>query len=477
MACPHAAIRPVLASPEELENAPESFVTIDANGKELKGLKFRIQVYAEDCLGCGSCVNTCPAKEKALVLKPLESQREAQVANLKFAEENISIKDNLMDRATLKGSQFCQPLLEFSGACAGCGETPYVKLITQLFGERMIVANATGCSSIWGGSAPTTPYCQNKDGFGPAWGNSLFEDAAEYGLGMHDAYKQRRDGLADVCRAAMEKPGIAEGLKEALGNWLANMDDAALSKEYGDAVLEEIYAGAAVDETLAKILDMQDLFTKKSFWVFGGDGWGYDIGYGGLDHVIASGADINILVIDTEVYSNTGGQASKATPLGSIAKFAAAGKPVRKKELGRMAMTYGYVYVASVSMGADMNQVLKAFKEAEAYHGPSLIIAYAPCINQGIRKGMGRSLEEAKLAVQTGYWPLYRFNPLLKEEGKNPFVLDYKKAPDGTLEEFLLGENRYAQLEKAKPELAKELRSTMAKQYQERFDDLTELAK
>ncbi len=477
MACPHAAIRPVLASPEELENAPESFVTIDANGKELKGLKFRIQVYAEDCLGCGSCVNTCPAKEKALVLKPLESQREAQVANLKFAEENISIKDNLMDRATLKGSQFCQPLLEFSGACAGCGETPYVKLITQLFGERMIVANATGCSSIWGGSAPTTPYCQNKDGFGPAWGNSLFEDAAEYGLGMHDAYKQRRDGLADVCRAVMEKPGIAEGLKEALGNWLANMDDAALSKEYGDAVLEEIYAGAAVDETLAKILDMQDLFTKKSFWVFGGDGWGYDIGYGGLDHVIASGADINILVIDTEVYSNTGGQASKATPLGSIAKFAAAGKPVRKKELGRMAMTYGYVYVASVSMGADMNQVLKAFKEAEAYHGPSLIIAYAPCINQGIRKGMGRSLEEAKLAVQTGYWPLYRFNPLLKEEGKNPFVLDYKKAPDGTLEEFLLGENRYAQLEKAKPELAKELRSTMAKQYQERFDDLTELAK
>ena len=477
MACPHAAIRPVLASPEELANAPESFVTIDANGKELKGLKFRIQVYAEDCLGCGSCVNTCPAKEKALVLKPLETQREAQVANLKFAEENITIKDNLLDRATLKGSQFCQPLLEFSGACAGCGETPYVKLITQLFGERMVIANATGCSSIWGGSAPTTPYCQNKDGFGPAWGNSLFEDAAEYGLGMHDAYKQRRDGLADACREAMENPATAEGLKEALGNWLANMDDAALSKQYGDAVIEEIYAGAAVDENLGKILDMQDLFTKKSFWVFGGDGWGYDIGYGGLDHVIASGADINILVIDTEVYSNTGGQASKATPLGSIAKFAAAGKPVRKKELGRMAMTYGYVYVASVSMGADMNQVLKAFKEAEAYHGPSLIIAYAPCINQGIRKGMGRSLEEAKLAVQTGYWPLYRFNPLLKEEGKNPFVLDYKKAPDGTLEEFLLGENRYAQLEKAKPELAKELRSTMAKQYQERFDDLTELAK
>ncbi|WP_298069380.1 pyruvate:ferredoxin (flavodoxin) oxidoreductase [uncultured Mailhella sp.] len=476
VACPHAAIRPIVAAPEELENAPETFVTIDANGKELKGFKFRIQVYAQDCLGCGSCANVCPAKGKALVMKPLESQLEAQVANLKFAEENISIKDNLVERSTLKGSQLCQPLLEFSGACAGCGETPYVKLITQLFGERMIVANATGCSSIWGGSSPTTPYCQNKDGFGPAWGNSLFEDAAEYGLGMHDAYKQRRAGLALACQEALEIPGISEELKTALQGWLDNMEDAKLSREYGEAVLNEL---SDVDENpaLEKLWNMQDLFTKKSFWIFGGDGWGYDIGYGGLDHVIASGADVNILVIDTEVYSNTGGQASKATPLGSIAKFAAAGKPVRKKDLGRMAMSYGYVYVASVSMGADMNQVLKAFKEAEAYHGPSLIIAYAPCINQGIRKGMGRSLEEAKLAVQTGYWPIYRYNPALKEEGKNPFILDYAKAPDGTLEEFLLGENRYAQLEKSKPELAKKLRSTLAQQNQERFDDLTNLAK
>ncbi|MGN1037859.1 MAG: thiamine pyrophosphate-dependent enzyme, partial [Mailhella sp.] len=387
-----------------------------------------------------------------------------------------SIKDDLIDRNTLKGSQLCQPLLEFSGACAGCGETPYVKLLTQLFGERMVIANATGCTSIWGGSAPTTPYCTNKDGFGPAWGNSLFEDAAEYGLGMHDAYKQRREGLAMACREALELPDLSDELKTALQNWLDNKDDAALSREYGEAVLDALY-NSELDPSLIKLLNMQDLFTKKSFWVFGGDGWGYDIGYGGLDHVIASGADINVFVVDTEVYSNTGGQASKATPLGSIAKFAAAGKPVRKKDLGRMAMTYGYVYVASVSMGADMNQVVKAFKEAEAYNGPSLIIAYAPCINQGIRKGMGRSLEEAKLAVQTGYWPLYRFNPALKDEGKNPFTLDYKKAPDGTLEEFLLGENRYAQLEKAKPELAKELRATMAKQYQERFDELTELAK
>ncbi len=476
-ACPHAAIRPVLATPEELEGAPETFAVVDAKGKELAGLKFRMQVYAEDCLGCGSCVNTCPAKEKALSLQPLESQRAAQVANLKFAQENISIKDDLMDRTSLKGSQFCQPLLEFSGACAGCGETPYVKMITQLFGERMVVANATGCSSIWGGSAPTTPYCRNKDGFGPAWGNSLFEDAAEYGLGMHDAYKQRRSGLAAACRKALELP-VSDALKDALGKWLENMEDAKLSRQYGELVISEIYdQDAALDPVLTEILNMEDLFTKKSFWVFGGDGWGYDIGYGGLDHVIASGADINVLVIDTEVYSNTGGQASKATPLGSIAKFAAGGKPVRKKELGRMAMTYGYVYVASVSMGANMTQVVKALKEAEAYHGPSLIIAYAPCINQGIRKGMGRSLEEAKLAVQAGYWPIYRFNPQLKEEGKNPFVLDYKKAPDGTLDEFLLGENRYAQLEKAKPELAKSLRETMAQQYGERFNDLTELAK
>ena len=354
MACPHAAIRPVLATEDELVGAPESFVTIDAAGKEAKGLKFRIQVYAEDCLGCGSCANICPAKEGALNMKPLETQKADQVANLAFATANISIKDDVFARDTLKGSQFCQPLLEFSGACAGCGETPYVKLITQLFGERMMVANATGCSSIWGGSAPTVPYCTNKDGFGPAWGNSLFEDAAEYGLGMHDAYKQRREGLALAVKEALAVEGISDALKEALEGWLANMNDAKLSREFGEAVMAELDFDSE-NPVFEKLWTMQDLFTKKSFWVFGGDGWGYDIGYGGLDHVIASGADINVFVIDTEVYSNTGGQASKATPLGSIAKFAAAGKPVRKNDLGRIAMTYGYVYVASISMGADMN--------------------------------------------------------------------------------------------------------------------------
>ncbi|MBQ8665010.1 MAG: pyruvate:ferredoxin (flavodoxin) oxidoreductase, partial [Mailhella sp.] len=322
MACPHAAIRPILATPEELEGAPESFVTIDAGGKEAKGLKFRIQVYAEDCLGCGSCANICPAKESALTMMPLETQKADQVANLAFADANISIKDDVFARDTLKGSQFCQPLLEFSGACAGCGETPYVKLITQLFGERMVVANATGCSSIWGGSAPTVPYCTNKDGFGPAWGNSLFEDAAEYGLGMHDAYKQRREGLALAVKEALAVEGLSDALKEALEGWLANMEDAKLSREFGEAVMAELDF-ADNNPVFEKLWTMQDLFTKKSFWVFGGDGWGYDIGYGGLDHVIASGADINVFVIDTEVYSNTGGQASKATPLGSIAKFAA----------------------------------------------------------------------------------------------------------------------------------------------------------
>ena len=457
-----------------MEGAPESFVTVDAKGKGLEGLKFRIQPYVMDCQGCGSCANVCPAKEKALLMKPLETQQEAQVANLAFATEHVSLKDDVMDRGTLKGSQFQQPLLEFSGACAGCGETPYVKLLTQLFGERMIVANATGCSSIWGGSAPVTPYCQNKDGFGPAWGNSLFEDAAEYGLGMHDAYAQRRAKLADTVAGILESEGLTPELREALQGWLDNRDDADKSREYGEAVMSAL---SEADETpeLHELWHMSDLFTKKSFWVFGGDGWGYDIGYGGLDHVLASGADINILVLDTEVYSNTGGQASKATPLGSIAKFAAAGKRVKKKELGRMVMTYGYVYVASVSMGADMNQVLKAFKEAEAYKGPSLIIAYAPCINQGIRKGMGKSMEEAKLAVKTGYWPLYRFNPALADEGKNPFILE-SKAPDGTLNEFLLGENRYAQLEQAKPEVAQKLREEMARQYQERYEDLKTLS-
>lgn len=465
--CPHAAIRPVLATDDELNGAPTSFVTKDAIGKELKGLKFRMQVYAEDCLGCGSCADVCPAKQKALVMKPLESQSEDQIANLHFADEHISLKDDLMSRDSLKGSQLQQPLHEFSGACGGCGETPYVKLLTQMFGERMIIANATGCSSIWGGSSPTTPYTTNKDGHGPAWGNSLFEDAAEFGFGMGMAYQQRRARLAMLVTELLEQAGLEDELSTALKGWLENMDDAEGSRKFGEEVLATL---GSCDHPLAhQLWHMDDLFTKKSVWVFGGDGWAYDIGYGGLDHVIASGEDVNILVMDTEVYSNTGGQASKATPLGSIAKFAAAGKRIGKKDLGRMAMSYGYVYVASVSMGANKQQVLKAFREAEAYKGPSLIIAYAPCINQGIRKGMGKTMEEGKLAVESGYWPLYRYNPELAAEGKNPFQLE-SKAPDGSLQDFLKGETRYAALDKIAPADSAQLKATLEKSYMDRYN-------
>ena len=472
--CPHAAIRPVLATDEELAEAPESFVTKPAIGKELKGLHFRMQVYAEDCLGCGSCADVCPAKGKALVMKPLAPQMEAQVENLHYANEHIEIKDNLVSRESLKGSQLQQPLFEFSGACAGCGETPYVKLITQLFGERMLIANATGCSSIWGGSAPTVPYTTNKDGFGPAWGNSLFEDAAEYGFGMAIAITHRREKLADVIREASAIEGLPEELAAALKGWLNNKDDGNGSKLYGEQILAAL-SDAPEHPLFDQIWEMNDLLTKKSMWIFGGDGWAYDIGYGGLDHVLASGADVNVLVMDTEVYSNTGGQASKATPLGSIAKFAAAGKRTGKKDLGRMAMSYGYVYVASVSMGANKQQVLKAIKEAEAYKGPSLIIAYAPCINQGIRKGMGKSMEEGKLAVESGYWPLYRYNPELAAQGKSPLTLE-SKAPDGTLREFLAGETRYAQLKSIDPQISEQLQSDLEKSYNERYALLKHLA-
>ena len=473
--CPHAAIRPVLAAAEELEGAPASFGTIEARGKDFKGLLYRMQVYAQDCMGCGSCVETCPAKTKALEMRPLGQELADQVANLAFAEANISLKDDLTSRTTLMGSQYQQPLLEFSGACAGCGETPYVKLITQLFGERMVIANATGCTSIWGASAPSVPYCTNKDGFGPAWGNSLFEDAAEFGYGMNMAYNQRRAKLYDLVQEAL-KGALPDAMKTALQNWAEKHDDATLSRQYGEEVMDLMdHEALHANPALVEIYNMADMFTKKSVWIFGGDGWAYDIGYGGLDHVLASGEDINVLVVDTEVYSNTGGQSSKATPLGSIAKFAASGKKLPKKDLGRMAMSYGYVYVASVSMGANKNQVVKALLEAESHKGPSLVIAYAPCINQGIRKGMGKSMEEGKLAVESGYWPLYRFNPALAEEGKNPLVLE-SKAPDGSLQSFLSGENRYAQLEKQDPAESKRLRGLIEKEYVERYYMLKQLA-
>ncbi len=478
--CPHAAIRPYLATDDELKGAPKTFVTKDAIGKEFKGHKFRIQLYPLDCQGCGSCADVCPAKTKALVMKPLESLAEKENANLEFAQEHISLKEELAERTSVKGSQMWQPLHEFSGACGGCGETPYVKVLTQLFGERMIIANATGCSSIWGASSPTTPYTVNKDGCGPAWGNSLFEDAAEFGFGIASAYRQRRAYLTRIAgELAAEKHTPAQ-LKKALNAWIEGKEDPDASKKAGEELLAALSSagcdcGCGCASKAEEIWNMADLFTKKSVWVFGGDGWAYDIGYGGLDHVLASGEDINVFVMDTEVYSNTGGQASKATPLGSIAKFAAAGKRIGKKDLGAMAMTYGYVYVASVSLGADKQQMLKAFREAEAYKGPSIVIAYAPCINQGIRKGMGKSVEEGKLAVKSGYWPLYRYNPELAKEGKNPFILEYKE-PDGSLQEFLDGENRYKQLAKIDPEAAKRLRPELEKACIERWKRYKQLA-
>jgi pyruvate-ferredoxin/flavodoxin oxidoreductase len=433
-----------------------------------------MQVYAQDCQGCGSCADVCPAKNKALVMKPIETQLKEQVPNLEFAVENISVKDSLMGRDTLIGSQYQQPLMEFSGACAGCGETPYVKLLTQMFGERMTIANATGCTSIWGASAPTVPYTANRNGEGPAWGNSLFEDAAEFGYGINMAYTQRRNRLKDLVTEAMAEKKLPKDLKAAMQTWLNAFHEGDASKKAGEEVLAAM-AGVEASGPLHEIWHMSDLFAKKSVWVIGGDGWGYDIGYGGLDHVIASGEDINILVLDTEVYSNTGGQSSKATPLGAIAKFAASGKKIGKKDLGRIAMTYGYVYVASVAMGANKNQVIKAFKEAEAHKGPSLLICYAPCINQGLRAGMGKSQEEAKLAVESGYWPLYRFNPALAEEGKNPFMLESKE-PNGAIQQFLSGENRYAQLEQIEPAESRRLRAELEKEYLARYQLLKQMA-
>jgi pyruvate-ferredoxin/flavodoxin oxidoreductase len=474
--CPHAVIRPVLVSEEDLKDAPKDFFTVEAKGKELKGLKFRIQVSPLDCTGCGNCADICPAKQKALVMKPLETQTEAQMPNHIFSTE-LPVVDDVMPGTSVKGSQFRQPLFEFSGACPGCGETPYIKLITQLYGDRMLIANATGCSSIYGGSAPSCPYTVNEDGHGPAWANSLFEDNAEYGLGMALAVMQRRNKLADLVREALQGEVSAE-LKEVFQLWLDHMQDSDKSKEHGAKIEELLEAElfekkAPASPLLYEILNRSDYLTKKSIWIFGGDGWAYDIGYGGLDHVIASGYDVNILVLDTEVYSNTGGQSSKSTPTGAVAKFAASGKPTRKKDMGRMAMTYGYVYVASVAMGANKNQVLKAILEAESYPGPSLLIAYAPCINHGIN--MGRSQNEEKLAVEAGYWTLYRFDPRLQEEGKNPFTLDSKE-PTGNFKEFLMGEVRYSSLTRTFPDAAEKLFEKAEKDMKDRFETYKKLA-
>lgn len=471
LVCPHAAIRPVLATENELKGAPASFVTKKAmGGAIMQGLSFRIQVYPEDCLGCGSCANVCPGV--ALSMKPLKEERITQMSNLTYAEQHISIKDNLLPRNTVKGSQFQQPLLEFSGACAGCGETPYVKLITQLFGERMIIANATGCSSIWGASMPSMPYTVTKDGRGPAWGNSLFEDAAEYGYGIASAITLRRNKLTDLVSQALARTDLPDTLHKALDDWNKNADDAGQSFVYGKKLLS-VLADQPADPLLDAIKERADLFGKKSVWVVGGDGWAYDIGFGGLDHVLSTGENINMLVLDTECYSNTGGQTSKATPIGAIAKFASLGKSTNKKDLGRMLMTYENVYVASVAMGANMQQTINALTEAEAYNGPSIVIAYCPCINHGIKKGMATAIYEETQAVQCGYWPLYRFNPELSKAGKDPLTIDYKK-PDGTMDTFLDGENRYAYLPQIAPQRAQMLRTELKENCEQEYQSLTD---
>ena len=454
--CPHAAIRPFLMTEEEVEAAPAGTETKTATpAKVFGGLNFRIQVSPLDCTGCGNCADVCPSKEKSLVMKPLATQQ-AEVGRWDFMDKKVTVKETVVDKTkSVKNSQFAQPLFEFSGACAGCGETPYIKLITQLYGERMMVANATGCSSIYGGSAPSTPYCKHKEsGHGPAWANSLFEDNAEYGFGFAEGVSAQRDRIAEIMTTALSN-GASDAEKEVFGEWLEKKDIAAGSVVATNKVLDVIKES---DSQYAKdILSLKQYLVKKSIWVFGGDGWAYDIGYGGLDHVMASGEDVNVLVMDTEVYSNTGGQSSKSTPVGAVAKFAASGKKVRKKDLGAMMMSYGYVYVAQVAMGANQSQYFKALKEAEAYPGPSIIIAYSPCINHGLRASMGRTQEEEKKAVSSGYWHLFRYNPLLEEEGKNPFQLDSKAPEWSQFQDFLNGEVRYTSLKKSFPAEADEL--------------------
>ena len=449
--CPHATIRPFLINEKEKENAPDGMKLIPANGFKDEPMNYMIGVGPLDCTGCGNCVETCPAPGKALIMKPQDSQHK-QIECWNYALEDISVKPNPMKKTTVKGSQFEQPLLEYNGACAGCGETPYAKLVTQLYGDRMMIANATGCSSIWAAGGSAMAYTANKKGHGPAWANSLFEDNAEYGLGMFIAVKTIRTRIANNVRKALESD-ISEEAKGILQEWLDNMNVGDGSRERANK-LEKILEKENSD-IAKKILKDKEFFVKRSQWIFGGDGWAYDIGYGGLDHVLASGENVNVLVFDTEVYSNTGGQSSKSTPTAAVAKFAASGKRTKKKDLGAIAMTYGYIYVAQVAMGADKNQTIKAITEAESYDGPSLIIAYAPCIAHGIKIGMSNSQLEEKKAVDCGYWTLYRYNPELKGK-KNPFSLDSKE-PKSNFRDFLMGEVRYASLAKAFPETAEML--------------------
>ncbi|MDD4377883.1 MAG: pyruvate:ferredoxin (flavodoxin) oxidoreductase [Eubacteriales bacterium] len=455
--CPHSAIRPVLINEEEASAAPETFQTLKAQGRGLENLRFRMQLSALDCMGCGNCADICPAKEKALVMKNYQEEV-CEAENWDFAM-TVSKKNDNIDKHTVKGSQFVKPYIEFSGACAGCGETPYMKVLTQLFGDRMMIANATGCSSIWGASAPSMPYCKDEDGRGPAWANSLFEDNAEFGYGMLLASKQMREKIESNMKALLALD-IDESLKDAFKEWLSEKDNGEESKAASEKVIQAIADMKSNDQVIVSLCDrivkLKDFLVKKSVWAIGGDGWAYDIGYGGLDHVLASGENINVLVFDTEVYSNTGGQASKATPAAAVAKFAASGKSIKKKDLGMMAMSYGYVYVAQVGMGADKNQLMKALTEAENYNGPSLVIAYAPCINHGLKKGMGKSQANIKDAVDSGYWHLYRYNPELKKQGRNPFILDSGE-PKKKFRDFIMEQTRYSSLAKEFPETAEKL--------------------
>ena len=449
--CPHATIRPVLATEEEVEKAPEGFIVRDFQGP-VKGLKFRIVIDPQDCYGCGICANTCPARNKALVMKPIETQLDKQ--KLWDYAMTLPRKANPVNKNTIRGAMFEPTYFEFSGACAGCGETPYVHLVTQLFGDRMNIANATGCSSIYGASAPSMPYTTNAEGCGPAWANSLFEDNAEFGLGMHLGETKLRDRLASRVEALL--PAADDDTKAVMQEWLDKKDQGEGTRDRAQKFEAALRAEVAQHPEYKELLDMKDHFIKRSQWIFGGDGWAYDIGFGGLDQVLASGEDVNVLVLDTEVYSNTGGQSSKSTPAAAIAKFAASGKKTKKKDLGMIAVSYGYIYVAQIALGADMNQAIKAITEAENYPGPSLIIAYSPCINHGLKAGMGKSQDEEKRAVECGYWCNWRYNPTLLEQGKNPFHLD-SRPPKGNFREYLLGEVRFSSLATLFPDKAEEL--------------------
>ena len=473
--CPHAVIRPVAMTAEEAAAAPEGIQTMPMTG--MPDYTFTMAISQLDCTGCGSCANVCPGKKgvKALAMESLAAH-EAEQKYFDYAAalpEKTDVVAKFKEN-TVKGSQFKKPLLEFSGACAGCGETPYAKLITQLFGDRMYIANATGCSSIWGNSSPSTPYTVNEKGQGPAWSNSLFEDNAEFGYGMLLAQKAIRGGLKAKVEAVMNSEKAPEEVKAACKEYLDTFDCGATNGTATDKLVEAIKDADC--DTCREIVKNKDFLAKKSQWIFGGDGWAYDIGFGGVDHVLASGKDINVMVFDTEVYSNTGGQSSKATPTGAVAQFAAGGKETKKKDMASIAMSYGYVYVAQIAMGADYNQAVKAIAEAEAYPGPSLIIAYAPCINHGIKKGMSKAQTEEQLAVQTGYWHCFRFNPALAAEGKSAFTLD-SKAPSGDYQEFLNGEVRYNSLKRANPAKAERLFGKNEQEAKDRYTYLNKLVK